>query len=173
MNVDVPTGQARTPLTIGWQAAKANAVPGFILQVAMLAVLLAYYFNQPFADFLNAAAAFKGRNPILSIVGAGILAGAILPELFVVYFFQKGRWQRQNLRNLMFTVPTWAIDAVLVNLMYRLNMIWFGDVVTVPVVLAKIWSTNSVTIHFLPRRPRCLSTNGKMKAFLSPRCVDR
>ncbi len=104
----------------------------------MLAVLLAYYFNPRFAGFLNAAAAFKERNPISSVIGAGILAGAILPELFVVYFFQKGRWQRQNFRNLAFTVPTWAIDAVFVNLMYRANAFWFGNVVTLPVVLAKI-----------------------------------
>ena len=104
----------------------------------MLAVLLAYYFNQRFAGALNTAAAFKERHPITSVIAAGILAGAILPELFVVYFFQRGRWQRQNLRNLAFTVPTWAIDAVLVSLMYRLNATWFGDVVTVPVVLAKI-----------------------------------
>ncbi len=127
-----------TPLTIGWQAAKANAVPGFILQAAMLGVLLAYYFYSPFTRFLNAVAAFKEAYPIATVLSAGILAGAILPELFVVYFFQKGKWRRQNLRNLAFTVPTWAIDAVLVNLMYHLNASWFGNVVTVPVVLAKI-----------------------------------
>ena len=138
MNVEGPAGRSRTPLTIGWEAAKANAVPGFVLQAAMLGVLLAYYFNQRFAGFLNAAAALKERNPVLAVIGAGILAGAILPELFVVYFFQKGRWQRQNFRNLVFTVPTWAIDAVLVSLMYRVNAFWFGDVVTLPVVLAKI-----------------------------------
>ncbi len=138
MNVDVPGDRPRTPLTIGWQAAKANAIPGFILQAAMLGILLAYYFNQRFAATLNAIAAFKEKNPIVCVIAAGILAGAILPELFVVYFFQKGRWQRQNMRNLAFTVPTWAIDAVLVNWMYRINAFWFGNVVTVPVVLAKI-----------------------------------
>jgi hypothetical protein len=66
------------------------------------------------------------------------LAGAILPELFLIFFFQKGKLHRQNFRNLAFTVPTWAIDAILVDLMYRANLLWFGGAVTVPVVFAKI-----------------------------------
>jgi hypothetical protein len=33
----------RTPLALGWEAARANAVPGFILQAAMLLVLIGYY----------------------------------------------------------------------------------------------------------------------------------
>jgi hypothetical protein len=134
----VPKSASRTPLTIGWQAAKANAVPGFILQAAMLGILIAYYSSASFAALLDWVARCKEEHTIPFVIGAGILAGAILPELFVVFFFQKGRWTRQNCRNLMFTVPTWAGDAVLVDLMYRLNAVWFGTVVTIPVVLAKI-----------------------------------
>jgi membrane-bound metal-dependent hydrolase YbcI (DUF457 family) len=128
----------RTPLTIGWQAAKANAVPGLILQAAMLATLVAYYASANFAELLNQLAHFKQEHSISFVIVAGVLAGAILPEIFVVVFFQQGKVGRQNLRNLAFTVPTWGIDAVLVDLMYRANAHWFGDVVSVPVVLAKI-----------------------------------
>jgi hypothetical protein len=128
----------RTPLTIGWQAAKANAVPGLILQAAMLATLVAYYASANVAELLNQLAHFKQEHSISFVVVAGALAGAILPEIFVVVFFQQGKVGRQNLRNLAFTVPTWGIDAVLVDLMYRANAHWFGDVVSVPVVLAKI-----------------------------------
>jgi hypothetical protein len=128
----------RTPLTIGWQAAKANAIPGFILQAAMLAILVAYYASSRVAGLLDQLARYKQQHSLLFVVVAGIVAGAILPELFVILFFQKGKWTRQNFRNLAFTVPTWAIDAILVDLMYRANAIWFGNVVTVPVVLAKI-----------------------------------
>lgn len=128
----------RTPLTIGWQAAKANSVPGLILQAAMLATLVAYYASANFAELLNQLAHFKQEHSISFVIVAGVLAGAILPEIFVVVFFQQGKVGRQNLRNLAFTVPTWGIDAVLVDLMYRANAHWFGDVVSVPVVLAKI-----------------------------------
>jgi hypothetical protein len=130
--------KSRTPLTIGWEAAKANAVPGFILQGMMLAILIAYYTSARFAIGLDRLAHFKQAHGFAFVVGAGILAGAILPELFLIFFFQKAKLHTQNFRNLAFTVPTWAIDAVLVDLMYRANMIWFGDTVTVSIVLAKI-----------------------------------
>jgi hypothetical protein len=130
--------KSRTPFAIGWEAAKANAVPGFILQGLMLAILVAYYKSATFANWLDRLAHYKQQHGLTFIIGAGILAGALLPELFVIFFFQKGRVRPQNFRNLLFTVPTWALDAVLVDLMYRANMIWFGDAVTVPVVFAKI-----------------------------------
>src|SRR5881394_1169817 len=108
-----PQNESRTSLALGWEAAKANAVPGFILQATMLLVLIGYYLSPPFA-------------------------GAIVPEIFVIVFFQRGRFRKQNLRNLAFTIPTWGIDGILVDLMYRMNAIWFGDVTTVWVVTAKI-----------------------------------
>jgi hypothetical protein len=128
----------RTSLALGWEAAKANAMPAFILQGAMLVILIAYYLSPACADFLNRLAHYKEQHGLVFVVIAAILAGAILPELFVIAFFQQGRTRPQNLRNLAFTIPTWAVDGILVDLMYRWNAIWFGDVVTVPVVAAKI-----------------------------------
>jgi hypothetical protein len=128
----------RTSLALGWEAAKANAVPGFILQAAMLFVLIAYYVSPSFADWLNTLARYKQEHGLVFVVGAAVLAGAIVPELFVIAFFQRGRFRRQNLRNLAFTIPTWGIDGILVDWMYRLNASWFGDVTTVWVVTAKI-----------------------------------
>src|SRR4051812_5894863 len=128
----------QTSLALGWEAAKANAVPGFILQAAMLFVLGAYYFSPAFANRLNALARYKQEHGIAFVIGAAVIAGAIVPELFVIVFFQRGRFHRQNLRNLAFTVPTWGIDGILVDLMYRLNASWFGDVTTLWVVAAKI-----------------------------------
>jgi len=121
----------RTSLAIGWEAARANAVPAFILQGAMLAILVAYYLSPACADFLNRLAHYKEEHGLIFVVIAAILAGALAPELFVVFFFQRGRPRAQNLRNLAFTIPTWAVDGILVA-------VWFGDVVTVPVVIAKI-----------------------------------
>ena len=133
-----PPTTNRTPLALGWEAAKANAVPGFILQAAMLAVLIGYYLSPTFADLLNRLARFKTEHGLPFVVGAAVLAGAMVPEIFVIVFFQNGRFRKQNLRNLAFTVPTWGIDGILVDLMYRLNAAWFGDVTTVWVVTAKI-----------------------------------
>ena len=128
----------RTPLALGWEAAKANAVPGFVLQAVMLLVLIGYYWSAPFAAFLDGLARYKNEHGLAFVVGAAVVAGAIVPELFVIVFFQRCRFRRENLRNLAFTVPTWGVDGILVDLMYRLNAAWFGDVTTVWVVTAKI-----------------------------------
>ncbi len=133
-----PRKTSSTPLALGWEAAKANAIPGFILQAAMLFVLIGYYVSPGFAVLLDALAHYKQQHGIGFVVAAAIVAGAIVPELFVIAFFQRGQFLRENLRNLAFTIPTWGIDGILVDWMYRLNANWFGDVTTVWVVTAKI-----------------------------------
>jgi hypothetical protein len=71
--------------------------------------------------------------------------------LFLILFFQRGRPSRRNLRNLLFTVPVWGLDGTLVDLLYRNEAAWFGDVATLPVVA----TINLVTIPFLQRRLVC------------------
>ena len=104
----------------------------------MLLVLVTYYWSFRFAELLNRLAQYKTDHGLAFVVVAAVLAGAIVPELFVIVFFQRGCFRRENLRNLAFAVPTWGIDGILVDLMYRLNGVWFGDVTTVWVVTAKI-----------------------------------
>jgi hypothetical protein len=128
----------RTPLLLGWQAAKANALPALIIQLLMLALLAGYYVSPLTAQSLEQLAEFKRRRGFGFVLVASILAGAIIPELFVIVFFQRGRIRRQNFRNLLFTMPVWGFDGCLVDLLYRTEAHWFGDVTTVPVVAAKI-----------------------------------
>ena len=128
----------RTSLTIGWEAARANLAPALLIQMVMLALLGGYYLSPAIAGLLNDFAALKERHGFTFVVIAAVAAGALVPELFLIGFFQRGRPDRQNLRNLLFTVPIWAIDGSLVDLLYRSQAAWLGDVVTLPVVLAKI-----------------------------------
>jgi hypothetical protein len=128
----------RTPWLIGWEAAKANAAPAFVLQAFMLAVLLAYYFHSPSAALLNSVSAYKEEHGFAFVLIASVFVGAVLPELFAIIFFQRGRVRIQNARNFIFNAPFWALDGCLVNLMYRLLAFWFGDRVSFPVVAAKI-----------------------------------
>ena len=126
------------PLLLGWQAAKANASPALIIQLGMLALLAGYYVSPSIAHSLEQFAEFKRRHGFAFVLIASILAGAIIPELFLILFFQRGRIRRQNFRNLLFTIPVWGFDGSLVDLLYRTQAHWFGDVTTVPVVAAKI-----------------------------------
>lgn len=128
----------RSPLTIGWEAARANALPALIIQAIMLALLIAYYTNASVASALKALAEYKRAHGLGFVILASIAAGAILPEIFLIAFFQRGRPQRRNLHNLLFTMPIWGFDGSLVDLLYRSEAAWLGDVVTLPVVVAKI-----------------------------------
>jgi hypothetical protein len=129
---------ARTPWLIGWEAAKANAAPAFVLQAMMLAILFAYYFHPPSAAILNGLADYKQRHGLLFVLASSIFVGAILPELFVIIFFQRGSIERQNGRNFIFNAPFWALDGFLVNGMYSLLAYWLGDRATLPVVVSKM-----------------------------------
>jgi hypothetical protein len=128
----------RTPWLVGWEAAKANAAPAFVLQAIMLAILLAYYFHRPSAAMLNALAAFKERHGLTFVLVASVIVGALLPEIFVIIFFQRGRIGWQNARNFVFNAPFWAFDGFLVNLMQRGLAEWLGDRTSIPIVAAKI-----------------------------------
>ena len=130
--------RSRSPLNIGWEAAKANAKPALIIQAVMLAVAIGFYRSPSFADALQKLAELKREQGILFVVAASVLAGAILPEIFLILFFQHGRPSRVNLRNLAFTIPVWGFDGSLVDLLYRTEAHWLGDVATVQVVAGKI-----------------------------------
>jgi hypothetical protein len=132
------THKARSPLTLGWEAARANALPALVIQAFMLALLVAYYTNTRVASTLVWLAEFKRAHGLVFVIVAAVTAGALIPELFVILFFQRGRPCRRNLRNLLFTIPVWGLDGALVDLLYRSQASWFGDVATVPVVAAKI-----------------------------------
>lgn len=130
--------QSQRPLTLGWEAARANAKPALIIQAIMLAVAIGFYVNPATADALRALAEFKRTHGLPFVILASIAAGAVIPEIFLILFFQRGRSHLGNLRNLAFTVPVWGFDGSLVDLMYRAEAHWLGDVVTFPVVLGKI-----------------------------------
>jgi len=123
---------------IGWDAARANAKPALIIQAIMLGLAIAFYTNASVADGLRNLAEFKRAHGLTFVILASVFAGAILPEIFLVLFFQRGQPQRANLRNLAFTIPVWGFDGSLVDLLYRAEAHWLGDLATVPVVLGKI-----------------------------------
>src|SRR3979411_39023 len=105
--------KSRTPLMIGWEAARANAKPALFSQAVMLALAIAFYANSSVADALRNLAEFKRAHGLMFVVCASVFAGAILPEIFLILFFQRARPHVSNLRNLAFTIPVWGFDGSL------------------------------------------------------------
>jgi hypothetical protein len=130
--------RTRSPLALGWEAARANALPALIIQALMLMLLVAFYTSHTALTVLSHLADLKRSHGILFVIVISVTAGALVPELFLILFFQKGRPNHRNLRNLLFTVPVWGLDGTLVDLLYRTQATWFGDTATLPVIAAKI-----------------------------------
>lgn len=126
------------PWMAGLRAARANVVPGLIVQALMLAVLLAYYFYPPTREWLDGLARVKARWGYGYSAVNAIVAGAIIPELLRIFLLQKGAPRRTNFANLVFTIPFWCMMGVVVDFFYRCQAGWFGSEVSFPVVVKKV-----------------------------------
>ncbi|MEP3213836.1 MAG: hypothetical protein ABJQ29_11600 [Luteolibacter sp.] len=138
MNSGAAVKKRQAPWVVGMRAAKANLIPGLIVQGIMLALLLSYYFYPPTTRWLNQLADLKGEFGYGYTLVASIIAGALIPEIMRIIVFQKGRIFRRNFENLLFTIPFWGISGMIVDLFYRYQEHWFGAEVTFQVVLAKV-----------------------------------
>ena len=167
--------ERRTPLTIGWEAAKANAIPALILQALHARAACRLLFQSVVCARAGIVRGIATAVWAHCLLCSQEFAGGIVPEIFLILFFQHGKFlRRENLRNLAFTIPTWAVDGILVDWMYRLNAIWFGSVVTVPVVIAKICVDQfGYNPFFAAPTAKCSFTNGKTKDFPGRRCDAR
>lgn len=133
-----PLPSREAPWAAGLRAARANVVPGLMVQGVMLGLLLAYYFHPQTTELLNQLAAVKERWGYGYSALSAIVAGAMIPELLRVAFFQQGKLRRENAANLLFTIPFWCLMGVVVDGFYRMQADWFGTEVIFPVVLKKV-----------------------------------
>lgn len=82
--------RTRSPLALGWEAARANALPALIIQTLMLTLLLSYYTSHTVFVLRSQLAEVKRTSEILFVPVASLTAGALIPELFLILFFQRG-----------------------------------------------------------------------------------
>lgn len=126
------------PWTSGLRAARANVVPGLIVQSLMLVLLLAYYFYPPMQAWLDQLAVVKSRWGYGYTAVSSLLAGAVVPELLRICVFQKGSVCRVNFTNLLFAVPFWCFMGVVVDYFYRCQSEWLGAEATFGIVAKKV-----------------------------------
>lgn len=126
------------PLLIGLQAARANLVPGLIVQTVMIAVVLAYYYYEPAQVWLAQLAEVKARWGYGFAFLSGAVAGGVLPELLTIAVFQRGRMRRENVGNFVFGVLYWGLQGVIVDGLYRFQAVMFGAHVDFATVLKKV-----------------------------------
>ena len=73
---------AEPPWRAGFRSARANLIPGFVLQLVALAVLGAYYQHDSTRAALNRLVAFRGEVGVIFPVLSTAFFGGILPALY-------------------------------------------------------------------------------------------
>ncbi len=122
----------------GLRSARANVVPGLLVQLTMVSILIGYHYYPPTRDALDHLAAWKARWGFGYSAVAAIVAGAFIPEILRVAVFQKGRVRRANFGNLAFAIVFWGIMGMVVDAFYRGQAMWFGADANVSTVLKKV-----------------------------------
>jgi hypothetical protein len=126
------------PWRAGLRAARANLVPGLLVQAAMFVLLALYFLHPPARAGFERLAETKAAWGIGYSVLAAALAGAVVPEVLRMLLKQGGRPRAANLRELLFTVPFWGGMGFVVDLFYRGQARWFGDEATAAVVVPQV-----------------------------------
>ena len=104
----------------------------------MLLVVMAYYLAPWAKPWFDQLALLKARGGFLFSVLTAACAGAVLPEILGVIFFQRGRATARNRENLFFGLPFWAFNGLCVDLLYRGQAVWFGTAPTVATLAKKV-----------------------------------
>ena len=107
-------------------AAKANLLPGLLLQCLMLAFFSLYIAHEGTRHFLGEVATVKQEAGYAFSFLSYAIAGGVMPELLRVAFFQSGKATRRNLWLLVTAAPFWGALGMVIDLLYRLQAAWFG-----------------------------------------------
>jgi hypothetical protein len=136
-----PTTKIRVyeaPWLAGMRAARANLLPGLILQGIMISLVFGFYFVPATFRVFDLLAQWKEQWGYAYSAISAIIAGAVIPEALRILLFQRGRITRRNAGNFLFAASFWGISGMEVDLFYRLQATWFGSEATFGVVVRKV-----------------------------------
>jgi hypothetical protein len=111
------TPEREAPWAVGLRGARANLLPGLVLQGLALALVVAFYRHEPTHVWFLRLADFRTQQGLLySVVATGFFGG-LLPCVFLK-LNPKTR-DRYDLRQNTFLVAFWSYKGIEVDLWYR------------------------------------------------------
>lgn len=123
------------PLRTAWCAARANFVPGLLLQAFAGALVACYLLHPPTRAALESLAAFRSRIGWPFAVVSTALFGAVLP--FLVLHLNPATRPRYRLPQRLVLTLFWGYKGLEISAFYALQAWWFGEGQSVGVILAK------------------------------------
>jgi len=125
------------PWRIGLRAARANVAPGLALQIAALALVLAYYFHPPTHAAIEAVARVHERWGFRFSVISTALFGGVIP---VIYLRARASTRHQfSIRGGVALIAFWAYKGFEVDLWYHTQAWLIGSEPTVRTVVIKMF----------------------------------
>lgn len=128
----------RSALRKAGAAARANLLPGLLLQALMLVFLALYLWSGDTRVALDAVARFRQAKGFAFSFFSYVVAAALLPEILRIVFFQRWKITRKNAWNFLTVAPFWGGMGMIVDLLYRLQTGWFGGGSDVLTILLKV-----------------------------------
>lgn len=116
----------RNALRIAAQGARANLLPGLLLQSLMVVFLALYLMHEGTREILGRVANLKQEAGFAFAFVSYLISAALLPEILRIGFFQGGKPNRRNLGNFLTAAPFWGLMGILVDILYRSQIVWFG-----------------------------------------------
>lgn len=134
-----PTGASERvppPWKAGVEAARANALPGAVLSVFAVGLLLSYWYVPAVAAVLERLGQIKSDGGWLFVAVSTALFGGLIPGLV-----QRARPTMRHTMpwsHLGYIMLFWAVKGIEVDLLYRVQAMWFGQGADLATVVKKI-----------------------------------
>ena len=132
------------PLARGIAAARANLIPGIILNIFAAAVVGSYFLLPAVAEWFNHLAAFKERIGYLFAVCSTAIFGGLLP----IMLQRLGAARRDPIAWLPWLLPFWAFKGAEVNALYDFQAWLFGSEPSFTVVALKVFIDQGIYVVF-------------------------
>ena len=133
MSTAAPSPEA--PWRGGLRAARANLLPGLVLQAVALVLVLAYYWHAPTHGIVDRLSALRVDLGLVSSVVSTGFCGGVVPFLYLRYGPRGGI--RLGWRQGAFLTAFWAYKGLEIGLFYRLLAWAVGEHPDVRTVILK------------------------------------
>jgi hypothetical protein len=128
----------REALLVGLRAARANILPGLLLQAIMACILAFYLFHDGSREFFRLVGESRQELGVFFAMVTYTFSGAVLPEIMRVVLIQGGRVTLGNLKSVATMAPLWMFMGSAVDVFYTAQNGWFGYGNDVATVVAKV-----------------------------------
>lgn len=128
----------RNAIGVGFRAARANFLPGLLLQATMGCILALYFLHEGSREFFQMVGKSREELGFVFAMTTYTLSGALLPEILRVALFQGCKPTLENLRSFLTLAPIWMVMGTQVDVFYRAQNHWFGSGNEFSTVAAKV-----------------------------------